>query len=652
MSLRTWLLGLSLLATLPLLAFALSVVWDYKNFQQQTLIEQLERRSDDMAHAVSEELENTVGTLTSLAVSDAALALDIPTLYHHAQRVVGHQSGIRAITLVDAERILFLTSVPLERTGLPLGAPELVAEALRTQSPNASGPFISPISPLQVVAVTVPIVRSNGTATHALRGIIAANALNQFVAADQLPAGWIAGIADRNGILVARSHDADRYVGKPSSASFREAILSGQSQATAGATLEGTLTINRVRPIFGLDWYLGMAVPQSILNASVHDMLKHIAGLATLWMALSVLAAVVFSAYLVRQMQSVADAMAHDEATLPERRNIHIQELVEVFQRFRSARQREVAVRGDLHLAEAARAEVQDLYDHAPCGYHSLDPEGRVVRMNQTELSWLGRSLDEVLGRHFQDFLTPASQAVFRQRYSEFMCDGYIKDLELELIRGSGTPMPILISASALRDEQGRFLASRTTVFDHTEQKMVEAQLEQLAHTDMLTALPNRRAFYERAQTEIARSRRMEQGFSVLMLDVDHFKKINDHFGHAGGDAVLRQLGRQLVSALREVDLPARLGGEEFAVIVPGTPLSGAHKVAERIREMLQATPVLLDDGPQIAFTVSMGVAQWQRSDADIDATLHRADEALYQAKSGGRNRVCVSPAPTTNPTP
>lgn len=641
LSLRTWLFGLSLLATLPVLVFSLSVVWEYKDFQQRVVVQQLETRSDELAQSVAEELKAAVGTVVALAESDAALAQDMPRLYAHARRIVERNRDIRAITLVDGDgRILFLTSAPLGAPPMQAQAPELIQEALRTQTPNVSGAFNSPVSPIKVVAVTVPIIQG-GQATLALRAILTVQYFNRIIAADQLPSGWIAGIADRNGNIVARSLDPERFVGGKASQSFRLAIIQGNTGVFPGSTLEGTPTLNKVRPIYGLDWYMGVAVPQAVLNAPVHEMLWHVGGLSALWLGLAVLAASVFAGYVVRQMQQVSSAMAFGLAGTQDDSPIRIRELFDMFQRYRDAKRTEAAARTDLGEAQSQRDEVRDLYDHAPCGYHSLDKEGRIVRMNQTELGWLGLSLQEVLGRPYTDFLSEQSQQVFRERFPEFARDGYIRDLEMELIKGTGSPMPILISATAIRDAQGNFLASRTTVFDNTEQKMNEAQLERLARTDVLTSLSNRRDFYERAQQEVARAKRSGKAFSLMLLDVDFFKKINDQYGHAGGDEVLRRLSRVLSDLLREVDSPARLGGEEFVVLMPETPLEGARLVAERVRAGMEATVVELGDGRLIRFTVSIGLAQWADGEDDIDVPLHRADEALYRAKAGGRNQVC-----------
>lgn len=641
LTLRTWLLLLASLSTLPLLLLALSVLWSYKNDQQRVLLERLTTRTEVLAQSVGERVKTAVGTLQGIAESNAAMAQDVPALYAHARRVVAHNPDFRAITLVnDQGQVLFITSMPLGSPLLSAHAPELITEALRTQSANVSGSFVSPLHPRdRLVAVTVPIVRQT-TATHALRMLLTTDSISEMIDEHRLPADWVAGIADRHGTLVARSRAAERYLGQRVTYGFMRAIETGHRQAFEGITLEGVHTLNLVLPAFGADWFLGVGVPKSVLNAPVTDMLWRIALVAGLWISLSVVATRVFAGYLTRQMRVVTQVFEHGELDLPAGQSLRVQELWDILQRFWQAKQAESAVRSDLNTVALQRDEVQDLYDRAPCGYHSLDDQGRVLRINQTALDWLGLSREQAMGRHFTDFLTEESRAVFHERFPQFVRDGSIKDLELELVRSSGTPMPVLISATAIKDADGRLVSTRSTVFDNTDQKMMEAQLERLARTDVLTSLSNRRDFYEHAVRAIAHSRRHGTPLSLVLMDVDHFKKINDTHGHAGGDEVLRKLSHSLGDALRETDVPARLGGEEFAVLMPTTSVEQALAVAERLRHALAHTAVTLGDNQPIHFTVSMGVTAWQATDADIDATLHRADEALYRAKHGGRNRV------------
>ncbi|HEY6723242.1 MAG TPA: diguanylate cyclase [Polyangiaceae bacterium] len=161
---------------------------------------------------------------------------------------------------------------------------------------------------------------------------------------------------------------------------------------------------------------------------------------------------------------------------------------------------------------------------------------------------------------------------------------------------------------------------------------------QRLASVDPLTGLRNRRAFLEQINVEIARASRYGTTLSFLLLDVDHFKSINDHHGHAGGDSVLSSLGKVLGQQLRTPDLPARWGGEEFVVALTNTDLGGACIAAERIRAAVEEM-LVEHDGARVPVTVSVGVATLRRGES-LDALIDRADHAMYAAKCAGRNRV------------
>jgi len=167
-------------------------------------------------------------------------------------------------------------------------------------------------------------------------------------------------------------------------------------------------------------------------------------------------------------------------------------------------------------------------------------------------------------------------------------------------------------------------------------------RLEELATTDALTRLLNRRALLERLSVEVDRARRFHQQLSMLMVDIDHFKSINDQHGHLVGDDVLRQVGTQLSGDVRTIDVVARYGGEEFVLILPETGEEGATVFAERLRERVEQHDFDLGDGRIFHLTCSVGVATFPSSRvASTEDLFARADEALYRAKSGGRNRVC-----------
>ena len=158
------------------------------------------------------------------------------------------------------------------------------------------------------------------------------------------------------------------------------------------------------------------------------------------------------------------------------------------------------------------------------------------------------------------------------------------------------------------------------------------------ARTDVLTGLKNRRSFDEELHRQFAQRQRQGIVFSLLVIDLDHFKQVNDTHGHPAGDLVLQTVAQRLTKTLREMDLVYRHGGEEFAVICPGSRLHQAATAAERIRQTVEATPVLLKNS-SISLTLSVGVAEVVGSEV-AEGLLQRVDEALYAAKHAGRNRV------------
>ncbi len=167
-------------------------------------------------------------------------------------------------------------------------------------------------------------------------------------------------------------------------------------------------------------------------------------------------------------------------------------------------------------------------------------------------------------------------------------------------------------------------------------------ELVRRAGTDPLTGVANRRRFMEQAGREVARSRRRSSPYSVLMVDIDHFKRVNDEHGHGVGDEVLQVVAARMSAALREADLLARYGGEEFIILLPDATPSSATEAAERIRTLFDVVPIQTDAGP-LSVTVSVGVALGLEH--DLDDVIERSDQALYEAKESGRNRVVTAEA-------
>ena len=183
-----------------------------------------------------------------------------------------------------------------------------------------------------------------------------------------------------------------------------------------------------------------------------------------------------------------------------------------------------------------------------------------------------------------------------------------------------------------------------------SRRKETEARLEGLAHTDALTGVLNRRRFTDLAADELSRALRHGTPVALLMIDLDHFKAVNDRLGHAGGDAVLRSFAATAEGVMRQGDVFGRVGGEEFAALLPQTTLDGAVVLAERLRQRILAQPATAA-GVQLPFTVSIGVSAWAGSgagggEADIDRLMVAADRALYAAKAQGRDCVVADAPP------
>jgi len=173
----------------------------------------------------------------------------------------------------------------------------------------------------------------------------------------------------------------------------------------------------------------------------------------------------------------------------------------------------------------------------------------------------------------------------------------------------------------------------------------LEHRIMELANTDPLTGLLNRRAFMDRMEQEISRAQREKKSFSIILADIDHFKNVNDTYGHQVGDLVLQRFTGRLKTSARPYDFLGRYGGEEFLVCLPGADGLQAASVAERMREQIEDMEIMLpDDSRSIRVTASFGTASYSvESGENTDLFIKKADDALYLAKNKGRNRVCVA---------
>jgi diguanylate cyclase (GGDEF)-like protein len=201
---------------------------------------------------------------------------------------------------------------------------------------------------------------------------------------------------------------------------------------------------------------------------------------------------------------------------------------------------------------------------------------------------------------------------------------------------------PVLAGRFVKRDaDELQTLARQAAIA--VENVQLHAEAKRASITDPLTGQWNVRYLSMTLNQEVERASRFERPLAVLMLDLDHFKRVNDTYGHAKGDEVLRELARRVRSQIREVDTFARYGGEEFVLVLPETDLDGARRLAERIVTAVRRTPFGADGDQPIDVTVSMGAAVFPSHGSTATYLLRAADQALYDAKRGGRDRVVVA---------
>ncbi|MFN2267963.1 MAG: diguanylate cyclase, partial [Desulfonatronovibrio sp.] len=277
--------------------------------------------------------------------------------------------------------------------------------------------------------------------------------------------------------------------------------------------------------------------------------------------------------------------------------------------------------------------------ENLPGAVFTHDREGRFLLVNRAACKQSGYSREELLQMKVKDIDPQAPAREDIMKVWQNLKSGQSSTVESFHVRkdGSKYPAEVFINAITLNGQP----AVLAVAFDISQRKAAEERLRFLATTDELTGLWNRRHFSKGVRNELERARRYQKMFSLLMLDIDYFKKINDTYGHGAGDEVLRHFAHLLMKNLRQMDVAGRVGGEEFSIILPHTDMDGAYAIAERLRQSIAATPVNYQ-GHKIHFTVSIGIASYQKDIKNEDEMFRMADNALYKAKSQGRNLVAI----------
>src|SRR5246500_2743362 len=291
----------------------------------------------------------------------------------------------------------------------------------------------------------------------------------------------------------------------------------------------------------------------------------------------------------------------------------------------------EKALREELDEARTALQHSQSLYralvDNPAYGVYRINTEGKVLEVNHALATMLGYdSTEHLLLANQQSEVIPNLLAgtSFAARSAETR---QVEPVEIEWQRKDGSALKARLSGRGIYDDHGNFAGHEIIVVDVTEQRTLEGQLRHQASSDSMTGLANHGRLFEVLHAEICRSERTGREFSLLLLDLDGLKKINDRFGHLAGSRALCRLAQIIKDCSRSIDTAARHGGDEFALVLPETAAAAARLVGQRIHELLAK------DSEEPALSVSVGVAGYPSDATTIGTLLYAADRALYEMK-------------------
>lgn len=286
---------------------------------------------------------------------------------------------------------------------------------------------------------------------------------------------------------------------------------------------------------------------------------------------------------------------------------------------------------------------IQNAIDMLPSPIFIKDVDCRYIACNRAFESYIGLPRARIIGATVHDVAPAELAAIYEKADRDLMADGGTQTYETNVRYADGSVHDVIFYKSVFHDADGEPDGISGVILDITARKNLENELAQAAREDFLTGAVNLRTFYELADQEFARFKRTGEAFSLLVLDLDRFKQINDTLGHEAGDEALRRFVQTVSANLREQDILARAGGDEFRLLLPGTPPDGAIVLAEKIREEVNRVSLQTPNG-SVSLSMSAGLCRCHPDDTGIDDIVRRADAALYDAKAAGRNAVRAHP--------
>jgi len=286
----------------------------------------------------------------------------------------------------------------------------------------------------------------------------------------------------------------------------------------------------------------------------------------------------------------------------------------------------------------------RDYFESNLLGMAKTSLEKGWIHVNEKLYKMLGYSREELFKLSWDDLTYPDDLEKDVKQFN-LVLDGKIDDYHLQkrFLKKSGDIIYTKLYVKCIRNNDRSVNHFIALIEDISELKRVEEELKFLASVDPMTKLYNRRYFIDISREILDLANRNKTDTSVMMLDIDKFKNINDTYGHSVGDDVIIKIASLLKKSSRESDIICRWGGEEFIILLPQTNINGAVAISQKIREKIENSTITLSENKSLKFTISIGVSQLICEDENVEMLINRADKALYEAKESGRNKVCTN---------
>lgn len=580
-----------------------------------------------LAQAVDAELMKALAAAQAMATSGYLVSEDFATFYENATSLLQQTEIGNNFVLSDAMGQQLVNTIRPFPGPLPRhGNPELLHRVFETRKPVISDIYLGGALRRPVMSVDVPVLK-DGRAIYDLSIGLFPERLGRIPLAQHLPPDWIVSILDTQGVIASRTHAADSFVGKKAVPVLLQHMMEAAEGIVETITLEGI----PVSAVFSRSprtkWTVAIGIPTQQFTAELrHRFLLLLVTLAIL-LTVSIVLASILASHIARSIRAlIAPAMALGSGVPVTVPRIRVREVADV-----GAAIIEASNLLALHTLAA------NVYSNISEGVFATDPDGSIVSVNPAYCVITGYAAEELIGANPRIIKSNLHDADFYRGIWDAISQHSCWHGEIWNRRKDGNLFLASETITTIRDDSGRIEHYVGVINDITEAKQAAEFIRHRAYHDPITNLPNRSLFMDRLNQEIIRARRNKLTMALLFLDLDHFKEINDKFGHDVGDDLLKIAAIRLTASTRESDTVARLGGDEFTAIL--TDINGREDAARVAQKMLDEICLPFQIGQhELLISASIGVAIYPMNGDGAATLLKAADEAMYQAKRGGGN--------------